>query len=250
MAALAPLEADRAATAEVLTRENGKIRMESFIDSIVFAHRFELAAALADEVDDVARLPGAAVPDRGLLPAARRGDDHRPVQLAAGDPRRLAAPGAAGRQHRRRQAAARPRRWPPCGPSGSSRSSLPPGVLNVVTGADAEIGAALIQDDRVKKVCFTGSPGAASGSWRMAAELADPRGARARRQRPGARARRRRPRRRGDAAAVRRHLRLHRPDLHGGQAPLRAPLALRRGRRRAVRRCSPRPGSATGSTRA
>src|SRR5690349_12236118 len=30
-AAMAPLEADRAATAEVLTRENGKIRMESFI---------------------------------------------------------------------------------------------------------------------------------------------------------------------------------------------------------------------------
>src|SRR3954447_15186565 len=43
-AALAPLEADRPATAEVLTRENGKIRMESFIDSIVFAHRFALAA--------------------------------------------------------------------------------------------------------------------------------------------------------------------------------------------------------------
>src|SRR5215210_3184057 len=50
MAALAPLEADRPATAEVLTRENGKIRMESFIDSIVFAHRFALAAELADEV--------------------------------------------------------------------------------------------------------------------------------------------------------------------------------------------------------
>ena len=56
-AALAPLEADRPATAEVLTRENGKIRMESFVDSLVFAHRFELATALADRVDDVARLP-------------------------------------------------------------------------------------------------------------------------------------------------------------------------------------------------
>ena len=31
-AALAPLEADRPATAEVLTRENGKIRIESWID--------------------------------------------------------------------------------------------------------------------------------------------------------------------------------------------------------------------------
>jgi acyl-CoA reductase-like NAD-dependent aldehyde dehydrogenase len=56
-AALAPLEADRSATAEVLTRENGKIRMESFIDSIVFAHRFGLATALVDEVDRVVELP-------------------------------------------------------------------------------------------------------------------------------------------------------------------------------------------------
>src|SRR5688572_22974799 len=56
-AALAPLEADRQSTAEVLTRENGKIRMESFIDSIVFAHRFGLATALADQLDQVTRLP-------------------------------------------------------------------------------------------------------------------------------------------------------------------------------------------------
>ncbi|HEV7824366.1 MAG TPA: aldehyde dehydrogenase family protein, partial [Mycobacteriales bacterium] len=56
-AALAPLEADRPATAEVLTRENGKVRMESFIDSIVFAHRFALATGLADEVGHVTHLP-------------------------------------------------------------------------------------------------------------------------------------------------------------------------------------------------
>ena len=50
-AALAPLEADRPATAAVLTRENGKIRMESVIDSIVFEHRCRLAVELATEVD-------------------------------------------------------------------------------------------------------------------------------------------------------------------------------------------------------
>ncbi len=63
---------------------------------------------------DRARRPGrrrraaarAAVPDRGRAPAARRGDDHRPVQLAAGDPGRIAAAGAAGRQHRGGEAAA------------------------------------------------------------------------------------------------------------------------------------------------
>jgi acyl-CoA reductase-like NAD-dependent aldehyde dehydrogenase len=47
---------------------------------------------------------------------------------------------------------------------------LPPGVLNVVTGADAEIGAALIQDDRVKKVCFTGSVGGGKRIMAMASE--------------------------------------------------------------------------------
>src|SRR3954447_15161620 len=47
---------------------------------------------------------------------------------------------------------------------------LLPGVLNVVTGTDAEIGGALIQDDRVKKVCFTGSPGGGKRIMAMAAE--------------------------------------------------------------------------------
>jgi acyl-CoA reductase-like NAD-dependent aldehyde dehydrogenase len=40
----------------------------------------------------------------------------------------------------------------------------------VVTGSDAEIGAPLIQDDRVKKVCFTGSVGGGKRIMAMAAE--------------------------------------------------------------------------------
>ncbi|WP_308259284.1 aldehyde dehydrogenase family protein, partial [Pseudonocardia sp. H11422] len=65
---------------------------------------------------------------------------------------------------------------PPTAPLATVRTvqlvaqSLPPGVLNVVTGTDAEIGAALIQDDRVKKVCFTGSPGGGKQIMSMAAE--------------------------------------------------------------------------------
>jgi acyl-CoA reductase-like NAD-dependent aldehyde dehydrogenase len=47
---------------------------------------------------------------------------------------------------------------------------LPPGVLNVVTGADAEIGAALISDERVRKVAFTGSVGGGKRIMAMASE--------------------------------------------------------------------------------
>ena len=37
--------------AAILSQENGKIRMEAWIDSLVFEIRWNLAVALADEVD-------------------------------------------------------------------------------------------------------------------------------------------------------------------------------------------------------
>ena len=157
LAALAPLEADRAATAEVLTRENGKIRHESFVDSIVFDHRFRLAATLADEVDAVTTLPA---------PPRRTEISHLPLGvvtvivpfnwplaiLAASLPYALLAGNTV---------VVKP---PPSCPLATVRTVaqvaalLPPGVLNVVTGADTEIGGPLVADDRVRKVCFTGSP--------------------------------------------------------------------------------------------
>jgi acyl-CoA reductase-like NAD-dependent aldehyde dehydrogenase len=168
-AALAPLEADRPATAEVLTRENGKIRMESFIDSVVFTHRFNLATALADQVEHVSQLP--APPYRtevGYLPLGVVTiivPFNWPLAiLAASLPQALLAGNTV---------VVKP---PPTAPLATARTvalvaqSLPAGVLNVVTGADAEIGAALIQDDRVKKVCFTGSPGGGKRIMAMAAE--------------------------------------------------------------------------------
>ena len=168
-AALAPLEADRPATAEVLTRENGKIRIESFVDSLVFAHRFDLATALADQVDAVTHLPA---------PPYRTEVGHLPLGvvtiivpfnwplaiLAAALPQALLAGNTV---------VVKP---PPTAPLATARTvalvaqALPPGVLNVVTGADAELGEALIQDDRVKKVCFTGSPGGGKRIMAMAAE--------------------------------------------------------------------------------
>jgi acyl-CoA reductase-like NAD-dependent aldehyde dehydrogenase len=168
-AALAPLEADRPATAEVLTRENGKIRMESFVDSLVFAHRFALAAGLADELGHVTHLP--APPYRTEISHLSLGvvtiivPFNWPLAiLAASLPQALLAGNTV---------VVKP---PPTAPLATVRTvalvarALPPGVLNVVTGADAEIGAALIQDDRVKKVCFTGSVGGGKRIMAMAAE--------------------------------------------------------------------------------
>lgn len=37
-------------------------------------------------------------------------------------------------------------------------AGLPPGVLNVVTGSGSIVGERLVEDDRVKKITFTGSP--------------------------------------------------------------------------------------------
>jgi acyl-CoA reductase-like NAD-dependent aldehyde dehydrogenase len=168
MAALAPLEADRDATAEVLTRENGKIRMESFVDSIVFAHRFDLATALAGEVDVAATLD--APPYRTRVSYLPLGvvtiivPFNWPLAiLAASLPQALLAGNTV---------VVKP---PPTCPLATVRTVqqvaelLPPGVLNVVTGADAEIGPALVQDERVKKVCFTGSVGGGRRIMAMAA---------------------------------------------------------------------------------
>lgn len=167
LAALAPLEADRAATAEILTRENGKVRMESFVDSLVFAHRFQLAASLAGQVDHVVTLPA---------PPYRTEISYQPLGvvsiivpfnwplaiLAASLPYALLAGNTV---------VVKP---PPSCPLATVRTvqqvaaSLPAGVLNVVTGADAEIGGPLVADERIAKVCFTGSPAGGSRIMSMA----------------------------------------------------------------------------------
>ncbi|GAA1810362.1 aldehyde dehydrogenase family protein [Planosporangium flavigriseum] len=167
-AALAPLEADRPATAEVLTRENGKIRMESFIDSVVFEHRFNLAIGLTDELEQVSHL--AAPPYRTEVSYLPLGvvtiivPFNWPLAiLAASLPQALLAGNTV---------VVKP---PPTAPLATVRTvqlvarALPPGVLNVVTGTDAEIGPVLIQDDRVRKVCFTGSVGGGKRIMEMAA---------------------------------------------------------------------------------
>jgi acyl-CoA reductase-like NAD-dependent aldehyde dehydrogenase len=157
LASLGALAVHHDADAEILTRENGKIRMESKIDLWVFNHRFELACGLADEVDSVTTLDGP--PYRTEITYTALGvvtiiiPFNWPLAiLAASLPYALVAGNTA---------IVKP---PPSAPLATSRvvrrvaAALPPGVLNVVTGRDAEIGEALIRNEDVAKVCFTGSP--------------------------------------------------------------------------------------------
>jgi acyl-CoA reductase-like NAD-dependent aldehyde dehydrogenase len=135
----------------------------------VFAHRFGLAAQLADQVEHTVTLP--APPYRttiGYLPLGVVTiivPFNWPLAiLAASLPYALLAGNTV---------VVKP---PPTTPLATTRTVqkvaelLPPGVLNVVTGADAEIGSALISDDRVKHVCFTGSPGGGKRIMSMAAQ--------------------------------------------------------------------------------
>ena len=105
-ASLGALAADNDERVELLSRENGKVRSECEIEMHVIEARFELAAGLADVVDGVRELPAPPYRTQVIAPAARRREPDRPVQLAAGDPRRVAAARAGGGQHGRRQGAA------------------------------------------------------------------------------------------------------------------------------------------------
>lgn len=157
-ASLAVLEKYQDEDADILSRENGKIKMEATIDLIVLNVRFGLATALADQVEDVTVLPGpphettVAYTPLGVVtlivpfnwPLAILGAT-LPYALLAGN-----------------TVIVKP---PPTTPLAMARvltriaAQLPPGVLNVVTGRDEEIGDALITNDDVAMVSFTGSPG-------------------------------------------------------------------------------------------
>jgi acyl-CoA reductase-like NAD-dependent aldehyde dehydrogenase len=135
----------------------------------VLAGRFELAAGLADAVDDIQRLE--APPLRTEISRLPLGvvtiivPFNWPLAiLAASLPQALVAGNTAVVKA------------PPTTPLAFMRTleliarRLPPGVLNLVSGHDAEIGPAIIQDPRVRKVNFTGSVGAGRRIMEMAAQ--------------------------------------------------------------------------------
>ncbi|MCU1566446.1 MAG: aldehyde dehydrogenase family protein [Pseudarthrobacter sp.] len=144
--------------AAILSQENGKIRMESWVDSLVFEIRWNLALALADDVDARKVLPPApGIPVSTTVAYQPLGvvtvivPFNWPIAiLAASLPHALLAGNTA---------IVKP---PPTTPLATTRvvqriaEKLPPGVLNIVTGKDADMSALITSPD-VAKVCFTGS---------------------------------------------------------------------------------------------
>ncbi|GAA1957807.1 aldehyde dehydrogenase family protein [Microbacterium deminutum] len=144
--------------AAILSQENGKIRLEAWIDALVFEIRWNLALMLADEVDTGKTLPVApGIPVETTVSYQSLGvvtvivPFNWPVAiLGASLPHALLAGNTA---------IVKP---PPSAPLATARivqriaEKLPPGVLNVVTGKDENM-AALISSDDIAKVCFTGS---------------------------------------------------------------------------------------------
>lgn len=167
-AAAAALEGSEAEAA-LLSAENGKIIPESAFDLLGLQQRTELACGLADLVDATETLPG---PPTDLVIS------HQPMGvvtiimpfnwpiaiLGASLPYALMAGNTV---------VVKP---PPSCPLATSRAvqrfaaKLPAGVVNVVTGEDAEIGEALVAHPDVAKVCFTGSVGGGKQIMTMAAE--------------------------------------------------------------------------------
>ena len=156
--ALAGIAEARDEDAAILSQENGKIRLEAWVDSLVFEIRWNLALALADEVDAAKVLPPApgipvttTVTFQPLGVATIIVPFNWPIAiLAASLPHALLAGNTA---------IVKP---PPTTPLATTRvvqriaEKLPPGVLNVVTGRDEDMSALITSPD-IAKVCFTGS---------------------------------------------------------------------------------------------
>jgi acyl-CoA reductase-like NAD-dependent aldehyde dehydrogenase len=149
---------ERDADAEVLSRENGKVRFEGWVDSLVFEIRWNLALMLAEEVGTSKTLPVApGIPVSTEVMYQPLGvvtvivPFNWPIAiLGAALPHALLAGNTA---------IVKP---PPSAPLATTRvvqriaEKLPAGVLNVVTGLDQNMGG-LIDSPDIAKVCFTGS---------------------------------------------------------------------------------------------
>ncbi|MGH3297325.1 MAG: aldehyde dehydrogenase family protein, partial [Trebonia sp.] len=166
--ALAGLEADNDERTEILSRENGKIRFEAFIDLAVFSGRFHQAAQYAPELDVEQHIAGP--PFNTTITKLSRGvvtiiyPFNWPLAiLAASLPAALMSGNTV---------IVKP---PPTTPLSSVQTlrhlvrALPPGVLNVVTGEDSVVGPVVVGDPRIRHVCFTGSVGGGKRIMTMAA---------------------------------------------------------------------------------
>ena len=152
------MRADRARLSELLTREGGKPRIENLDEvewcAACFQYYAELARSSHGIVDPADRRTPDQLHDQG---AARRRRGDRAVQLPAAAARLEDRAGARRRQRRRHQAVGADAARRRCGSSRRRLAHLPPGVVNVVTGTGAEVGAALVDDPDVACIAFTGS---------------------------------------------------------------------------------------------
>jgi acyl-CoA reductase-like NAD-dependent aldehyde dehydrogenase len=147
--------------AAILSQENGKVRLEGWVDALVLQIRWNLALMHADEVNAskvLEPVPGH-IPTRTTVSYQPLGvvsiivPFNWPIAiLGAALPHALLAGNTV---------IVKP---PLTAPLATARvvqriaEKLPPGVLNVVTGPDANMSA-LIRNTDVAKVCFTGSVG-------------------------------------------------------------------------------------------
>ncbi|HLS48736.1 MAG TPA: aldehyde dehydrogenase family protein [Actinomycetaceae bacterium] len=169
-AALVGLEEARDADAEILSRENGKVRQEAWVDALVFDIRTKLATALADEIDEAKVLePVDGIPVRTTVRYQSLGV----VTIIVPFNWPIAILGAA-LGHALMAGNAVIVKPPPSAPLATARlvqrvaEKLPAGVLNVITGHDSEMSK-LIANEDVAKVCFTGSVGGGKRIMEMAA---------------------------------------------------------------------------------
>lgn len=159
LAALAGLAENRDDDAAILSQENGKVRFEAWVDSLVLELRWKLALGHADELAASKVLPPipGAIPVRTTVSYQSLGvvtiivPFNWPIAiLGAALPQALLAGNTV---------VVKP---PLTAPLATARvveriaKQLPPGVLNVITGPDANMSA-LVRNPDVAKVCFTGS---------------------------------------------------------------------------------------------
>ncbi|UOR01845.1 aldehyde dehydrogenase family protein [Leucobacter allii] len=167
---------DRDADAAILSQENGKIVHEAWVDALVFELRWNLALAHAEEVDGSETLEpvAGAIPNRTLITYRPMGvvtiivPFNWPIAiLGAALPHALLAGNTV---------IVKP---PLTAPLATARvvqrvaAKLPPGVLQVVTGRDADMSP-LIEDERIAKVSFTGSVGGGKRMMEMASRTVTP----------------------------------------------------------------------------
>lgn len=170
MAALKGIDTNRDADAAILSQENGKVRLEAWVDSLVLEIRWKLALMLADEVNQTKVLPPipGAIPVETTVAYQPLGvvtiivPFNWPIAiLGAALPHALLAGNTV---------IVKP---PLTAPLATARvvqriaEQLPPGVLNIVTGPDANMSA-LIRNPEIAKVCFTGSVGGGKKMMEMA----------------------------------------------------------------------------------